>query len=103
MDAYLICPETKKEMWLGQPIRFFDANGAEQVAYYHQGPSGGALNHEIEAVNKLLWRFLPEHAHKELRVVFSGEYEDEEFERVPGGELELEEYVRGWPARDPAP
>lgn len=103
MDAYLICPETKKEIWLGKPIRVEDNNGALRVAYFHRGSSDGPWNHEIDSINKLLWKFLAEHAHKELRVVFSGEYDDDEFDRVAGDEVELEEYVRGWPARDPEP
>ena len=91
MDAYLICPETKKLIWLGKPIRSED----DVVLYYNQRP--GRNNHETVLLNKVLWKFLAEHAHKQLRVVFDGEYNDGEYEHIDTHDVEAGEYVRGWP------
>ena len=93
MDAYLICPETKKLVWLGKPIR--DADDVARVIYYNQQP--GLHNHQDELLNKVLWRFLAEHAHKSLRIVFSGEYTDDEYEHISTSDIEAEDYVRHWP------
>jgi hypothetical protein len=91
MDAYLICPETKKSIWLGKPIRSED----DKVIYYNQ--NFRRQNHEDSLLNKVLWRFLAEHAHKELRIVFSGEYNEDEYDRISTSDFEAEEYVSDWP------
>jgi len=99
MDAYLICPETKKALWLGKPIRTMDESHVERVLYYHRGPLGGSLNYNDQLLNMILWKFLAEHAHKDLRVVFSGEFDDDEYERIGSGDVESDEYLQGWPPR----
>ena len=91
MDAYLICPETKKSICLGKPIRSKD----HRVVYYSQRP--GLRNHEIPLLNRVLWKFLAEHAHKELRVVFDGEFVDDGYEYISTSDIEAEDYVRNWP------
>ena len=95
MDAYLICPETRKAIWLGKPIRTQRDAKAFRVLYYNQGP--GDRNHEMPLLKRVLWKFLAEHDHKELRIVFSGEFSDEEYERIPTSDVEAEAYVRNWP------
>ena len=92
MDAYLICPETKKLIWLGKPIRSQD----DKVLYYNQNYRH--CNHDVPLLNKVLWKFLAEHAHKELRVVFSGEYNDDEYVHLDTHESEAEEYVKDFNA-----
>lgn len=93
MDAYLICVETKKLIWLGKPIRLTSNPG--KVIYYSQNSSYN--NHETPLLNKVLWKFLAEHAHKELRAVFSGEYNDDDYEHISTDDVEAEDYVRDWP------
>lgn len=92
MDAYLTCPETKKLVWLGKPIR---PGANADVAYYSQRSDRG--NHEDQLLNKVLWKFLAEHARKEIRVLFSGEFVDDEYEHMGTSDVEAEEYVRDWP------
>lgn len=91
MDAYLICPETKKLICLGKPIRSKD----HRVVYYSQRPD--RHNQEIPLLNRVLWKFLAEHAHKELRVVFDGEFIEDEYEYISTSDIEAEDYVRNWP------
>ncbi len=93
MDAYLICPDTRKAIWLGKPIR--PLNDPQRVIYYSQSPS--AENHETPLLCKVLWKFLAEHAHNELRVVFSGEFVDDEYEQIDTCDVEAEQYVKDWP------
>ena len=95
MDAYLICPETKKAIWLGKPIRTQVAETTDKILFYSQNPD--IHNYERTLLNKVLWKFLADHAHKELRIVFSGEYADNEYEQIDTVDVEAEEYVRGWP------
>ena len=95
MDAYLICPETKKAMWLGKAITTEVDENVFDVIYYTQGPR--IPNHEKKLLNKVLWKFLSEHAHRELRVVFAGEYDDREYDLIDTVDVEAEEYVAGWP------
>ena len=47
----------------------------------------------------VLWKFLAEHAKKDLRVVFSGEFNEDEYLFVAYDELKAAEYLRGWPPR----
>ena len=101
MDAFLICPETKKSIWLGKAVRLHENDDLDQVEFYHQGPSGGVFNYEDPLLNKVLWKFLAEHANKELRVVADGDYNDDEYERVPTSDIEAELYVEGWPKVTP--
>ena len=91
MDAYLTCPETKKSMWLGKPIR----RDNDEVVFYSQ--NAAQYNHDDLLLNKVLWKFLAEHAHKDLRILFSGEYPDGDYERVSTWDIEAEDYVRDWP------
>jgi len=99
MDAYLICPETHKSMWLGKAIRVRQSDGTETVNYFHQGAYDDPPNYENEMLNKVLWKFLAEHTHKELRIVFSGEVDDESFDRVGTDDVEADNYLRDWPQR----
>lgn len=92
MDAYLVCPETKKILWLGKPIRPL---GKTDVIFYSQ--TAECNNHDRTLLNKVLWEFLAEHARKELKVLFSGEFVDDEYEHVSTWDIEAEEYVRDWP------
>lgn len=94
MDAYLICPETRKSLWLGKPIRHYDAEGKEFVSHYNRRYT--THNHEDPILNKMLWKFLAEHAHKELRVVFDWEFKEHEYQRVEGPG-DIDEYVENWP------
>ena len=91
MDAYLTCSETKKLIWLGKPIR----SENDRVVVYSQNEY--RYNHQDPLLNKVLWRFLADHAHKDLRVVFSGEFVDDEYEHISTSDIEAEEYVRNWP------
>ena len=50
-------------------------------------------------LNKVLWRFLAEHARKELRVAFSGEFNDDEYQHIGTSDIEGENYVKDWPPR----
>ena len=84
MDAYLICPETKKLIWLGKPIRAEDDEA--RVIFYSQ--NADLLNHEKKLLNKVLWKFLADHAHRDLRIVFSGEYNDDEYEHISTSDVE---------------
>ncbi len=93
MDAYLICPETKKLIWLGKPIR--DADDGARVVYYSQTAS--RHNYEDNLLNKVLWKFLADHAHRPLMIVFSGEYNDDEYDHIGTSDIEAEEYVMNWP------
>ena len=93
MDAYLICPETRKLIWLGKPITPEDDNPL--VVYFNQRSSH--QNHENPLLNKVLWKFLADHAHMDLRIVFSGEYNDDEYQHISTSDVEAEEYVRNWP------
>jgi hypothetical protein len=93
MDAYLICPEAKKLIWLGKPIR--PDKGSNRVSFYSQNASRD--NHEDPLLNRVLWRFLADHAHKELRVVFSGKFVDDEYEHISTSDIEAEEYIKDWP------
>lgn len=95
MDAYLICPQTKQLMWLGKPIRAIDG---KRVVFYSQNAE--RWNHEKEILNKVLWKFLAEHAHMELRVVFSGEFVDDDYEHISTHDIEAEEYVKDWPPNE---
>ncbi len=97
MDSYLICDETKKAMWLGKPIRGTTDGNAERVLFYHRGSQEDPYNHEDEVLNKILWKFLADNARKTFRVVFSGEFEEDDYEWVGSGDVETEEYLRGWP------
>src|SRR5215472_15018290 len=90
MDAYLICPETKKYMWLGKPIR----SDGDFVDFYSQNPC--RHNHDNPLLNKVLWKFLSEHARKELRIVFSGEFIEDEFEAIWTSDIEAENYLKDW-------
>jgi len=65
------------------------------------GPAGGLLNHEISSANKVLWKFLAEHAQMELRIVFSGEFEENSYEQIGTNDADADEYLRGWPDRMP--
>jgi hypothetical protein len=94
MDAYLICDATKKAMWLGKSIRSLADN---RILFYHRGPAEGPYNHEDIELAKVLWKFLSENGRGGVRVVFSGEYDEDEYERVGSGDVETEEYLRGWP------
>lgn len=93
MDAYLICKDTKKLIWLGKPIR--SESEPDRVIFYSQNAT--LDNHDNPLLNRVLWRFLAEHAHRELRVVFSGEYDDDEYEHIRTSDIEAEDYVRDWP------
>jgi hypothetical protein len=93
MDAYLICPETKKLIWLGKAIRYEPGI----VSFYSQ--SVARHNHDDPLLNKVLWRFLAEHARKELRVAFSGEFNDDEYQHIGTHDVEGENYVKDWPPR----
>ena len=98
MDAYLICKDSKYALWLGKPIRTVALEkSAERVVFYHRGPKDGIYNHEDPLSNKTLWKFLADNAHKELRVVFSGEFNEDEYEHIGSGDVETENYVHGWP------
>jgi hypothetical protein len=90
VDAYLICVETKKLIWLGKPIRPKSDPG--RVIYYSQNAS--RHNYEAPLLNKVLWKFLAEHAHQELRAVFSGEFVDDDYEHISTHDVEAEEYVK---------
>jgi|SRR6516162_10641800 hypothetical protein len=90
MDSYLICPETNKYIWLGKPIR----SDSDTVIYYSQ--NAYHYNHEEPLLNKVLWKFLAEHAHKELRIVFSGEFVEDEYEAAWTSDIEAENYVEDW-------
>jgi hypothetical protein len=105
MDAYLISTETRMSFWLGRAIRFENKDGSERIEYYHRGPERGALNHEVPVLNKVLWKFLAEHAHKDLRIVFAGEFDEDEYELVGSGdeEVEIAEYLGAWPDRGELP
>lgn len=92
MDAYLSCPQTRQLLWLGKPIRTIDG---KNVVFYSQ--NAYRCNHDNPLLNKVLWKFLAEHAHMELRVVFSGEFRDDDYEHVSTHDVEAEEYVKGWP------
>jgi hypothetical protein len=93
VDAYLICAETRKLIWLGKPIRPTSDPG--RVIFYSQNAS--RENYEVPLLNKVLWKFLAEHAHKELGVVFSGEFVDDDYEHISTDDVEAEEYVKDWP------
>ncbi len=80
-------------MCLGKPIRA--AHDKTQVVFYSFNPM--KPNHERPLLNRVLWKFLAEHAHKELRIVFSGEYVEEDFDEIPALDVEAEEYVEVWP------
>ena len=95
MDAYLTCPDTKKLVWLGKPIR--QRAGSQEVSYYNQNKHHE--NFDDTLLNKVLWKFLAEHAHKELRVLFSGEFDDDEYEHISTWDVEAEEYVKNWPPK----
>jgi len=101
MDAYLISTDTRKSLWLGKAIRFKHEDGTDRVEYYHRGSAHGSLNHETPILNKVLWKFLAEHAHKEVRIVFAGEFDEDEYELVGSGDVEVEiaEYLGSWPSR----
>ena len=104
MDAYLICPETRMSLWLGKPIRLEDADGTVRTRYYHCGYENGPLNHENSFVNKVLWKFLADHAHRKLKIVFSGECDEEAYETIlPVDDGEAREYIKGWPPHPDGP
>jgi hypothetical protein len=97
MDAYLICDRTRKAMWLGKPIRSLEDK--EQVIFFHRGWQGGPYNHEDPELNKLLWKFLADNGREGVRVVFSGEYDEDAYDRVGSGDVETSQYLEGWPER----
>ena len=107
MDAFLISNQTRKSLWLGKAIRFDNEDGTETVQYFHRGSWNGPvshpvpilLNHENPILNKVLWKFLAEHARKDLHIVFAGEFDEDEYERVGSGddEVEIAEYLGAWP------
>ena len=45
----------------------------------------------------MLWKFLADHAHKEIRILFSGEFIDDDYEHISTSDVEAEEYVKNWP------
>jgi len=93
MDAYLSCPETRKLIWLGKPIR----TSSDQVVFYSQNADN--WNHDNPLLNKVVWKFLADHAHKELRVVFSGEFNEDEYDQIGSQDIETEEYIKEWPPK----
>lgn len=95
MEAYLICEKTRKAICLGKPIR--EPGG--RTEYYHSGPANGDPNHEDALLNRVLWKFLAEHARQELRIVFSGDFRQDDFEFIWTSDVEAENYVWGWPPR----
>jgi hypothetical protein len=97
MDAYLICPETRKSLWLGKPIRSDEKDGTERTRYYHRSSSEGPWNHERELLNMVLWKFLSDHARKDLRVVFSGDFDEDVYEEIGSEDFEMRAYLQGWP------
>jgi hypothetical protein len=98
MDAYLTCFETKKAVWLGKPIRFQEA-GVARVEYYNR--LANEDNHANLVLNKILWKFLAEHAKMELKVLFSGDFDEEEYEEVATGfdDVKTDLYLEGWPRK----
>jgi hypothetical protein len=99
MDAFLVCRETRKSLWLGKPIRTMNNDGTERVLYYHWAGAEDPPNHEWPLLNKVLWKFPAYHAHLDMRVVFSGEFNEDEYERIGSDDFELEEYLGDWPVR----
>jgi hypothetical protein len=97
MDAYLICDATRKAMWLGKPIR--PTAKDPRILYYHRGGYDGPYNHEVQEDNRVLWKFLAENGRHGVRVVFSGEYDEDSYEQVGSDEVETAEYLRGWPPK----
>jgi hypothetical protein len=69
------------------------------VVFYSQNSE--VYNHEVSLLNKVLWRFLADHAHKELRIVFSGEFVEDDYDATSTHDVEAEEYVKGWPPECP--
>jgi hypothetical protein len=98
--AYLTCPETRQMIFLGKAV-WTTGDDSRQVSYFHLGPRETAPNSQQEELSRAVWRFLADHAGKELRVLLENELKDEGEYVVIGGDskddIPFDEYLKDWP------
>lgn len=98
--GYLVCPQCKQLIFLGKIIK--DEN--KQPLYFHIGDEENILHSHNLMMNRVIWKFLAQHAGHSIKVF--REYEDPEdymgddYIEVGGDriiDISFEEYLKDWP------
>ena len=102
--AYLICPECRRILCLGKAIWAIPNHQRASPTHFHIGDSNQPPNWHRRELNQTVWKFLADHAGREIRVIMSkdlDELEDlEKYAEIGGdtlSDLSVAEYLAEWP------
>lgn len=95
--AYLTCAECSVALWLGKAI----CKGGK-VERFHIGQEGDPVNSLNSTLNRVMWKFLADHAGHAIRVIVEGDagFDDiGDYKEIGGDEvtsISIDDYLRGW-------
>lgn len=95
--AYLTCVECGVALWLGKAI--YKGN---RVDRFHMGQESDPANSLNNKLNRVIWKFLADHAGHAIRVIVEGDADFDsigDYQEIGGDEIvsiSIDDYLSGW-------